>query len=137
MTIERERTGPSEHERDERPDEHEVELVSVPCTRGHRPVEEETAGQMDRPHRDEHVDGQERRRHERERPADEEQAAGELDQADEDRQRVGGGEPELREEGGRARQAAAAPQAEQFLRSMRREDRPDCQPEYGRTKSAT
>ena len=30
--------------------------------------------------------------------------------------------------------AAAAPEAEQLLRSMRHEDRPDCQPEHGWTE---
>ena len=79
-------------------------------------------------------DGQQCRRHERERARHEQQAAGELDESDEDGQGEGGLESELREERGRPRQAAAAPQAEQLLRSMRRENRPDCQPEHGRTE---
>ena len=67
-------------------------------------------------------------------PAISSSAAAELDEPDEDGQGVGGSEPELREERGGTRQAAAAPQAEQFLRAMCREDHPDRQPEYGRTK---
>ena len=71
---------------------------------------------------------------ERERAGDSSRPPHELDDPDKEGQRIGRREPELREERGRARQAAAAPEAKQLLRAMRREDRPDCQPEDGRTK---
>ena len=60
-----------------------VVFVAMTLPGGHRPIEEESVREMDRPHRHEHRDRQYRGSNERQRARDEQTAAAELDDSDE------------------------------------------------------
>jgi len=66
------------------------------------------------------------------RTRDEHQAADELDETDEDGQRIGGGQAELSEKPCGPRETASTPHAEELLRAVRDEHRSDGQSEHGR-----
>ena len=67
-------------------------------------------------------------------PAIEEQAADKLDEAHANREWKCGSETKLGKERGGPGRAATAPEAKELLRTMRRKNHPDRQPQYGRTE---
>src|SRR5262245_33851083 len=129
--VQREPAGPAERQRDERADQDQVELDAVAPPWRAVPVQEEPVVVVHFPRSDRHLDGERQRDPDGRGAQDEQDAAAELQRADEHSQGIGRVQPEAGEIGGRPRKPAAAPHPEQLLRPVGDEDGADRQTQDG------